>query len=212
MEILKAGCKKRAQGTGDTEITLRLYANELVKYPADIANSFVKDWMATQAFFPAICEITDWCQAKLTPRLDLLGKFDEIERQMREGPPAGKPKKPYQDDPAFVDATLLVHWVRDGRIANPDEFALVRDKLGSNGDQALAYVNSINGAGLAKFVSWLPWVESILSGKPPEKYVPPAVRALVNALDVTMRFPDHIAESRARIEVLQKRAGEDNAA
>lgn len=75
--LLKVGCKARGEGDEMTATQLKVYADTLGRYPADIARKAVMRWMETETFFPALSELHAACKREVAMR-------NAIERAVRE--------------------------------------------------------------------------------------------------------------------------------
>lgn len=74
--LLKVSCKARGEGDEMTAAQLKVYADSLSRYPADVARAAVMKWIETERFFPALSEIHDACKRELMGR-------DRIEQAIR---------------------------------------------------------------------------------------------------------------------------------
>lgn len=75
--LLKVGCKARGEGDEMTATQLKVYADTLGRYPADIARKAVMRWMETETFFPALSELHDACKREVAMR-------NAVERAIRD--------------------------------------------------------------------------------------------------------------------------------
>lgn len=108
--LLKVGCKARAEGEEMTAAQIKVYADTLGRYPADVAREAVDQWLKTEKFFPSLADVHDACKRAMKGR-DRIA--DEIKREARRrsepdsepgGPLAGKPVTP-----EFIEETRRKH-------------------------------------------------------------------------------------------------------
>lgn len=105
--LLKVGCKARAEGEDMTAAQIKVYADTLGRYPADVAREAVDRWLTTEKFFPAISELHDGSKRAMQGR-DRIG--DEIRREARRrsAPNDDQPRSPLAGKmvtPEFIEET-----------------------------------------------------------------------------------------------------------
>lgn len=74
--MLKVGCKGRAEGEEMTAAQLKIYADSLARYPADVARKAVQWWIEGKTFFPSLSELHEVCRREMRGR-------DRIEAAIR---------------------------------------------------------------------------------------------------------------------------------
>lgn len=99
--LLKVGCKAKAEGEQMTAAQIKIYADTLGRYPADVAREAVEHWLGTEKFFPALCDLHDGCKRAMQGRDRIAEEILREGRRRRDrdaetsrSPLAGKPVTP----------------------------------------------------------------------------------------------------------------------
>lgn len=105
--LLKVGCKARAEGEEMTAAQIKVYADTLGCYPADVAREAVDQWLKTEKFFPSLADLHDACKRAMQGR-DRIA--DEIKREARRrsAPAYDEPRSPLSGKPVtpeFIEET-----------------------------------------------------------------------------------------------------------
>lgn len=81
---LRTACKSRAEGEETTETQIKIYADALGKYPADIAREVVSEWTMQEKFIPAVADIHERARTKLAIRQSITRAIEKRRDQARE--------------------------------------------------------------------------------------------------------------------------------
>ncbi len=81
---LRTACKARAEGEMTTETQIKIYADVLGKYPADIAREVVSEWTTEEKFTPAAADIHERARSKLAIRQSIKRAIEKHRDKTRQ--------------------------------------------------------------------------------------------------------------------------------
>lgn len=74
--MLKVMTKEKNLGADDLDLQVRVYAEELSRYPLDAVRAACRGWAASQTFFPAWAELKRACEAEVLLRRRLVAGLE----------------------------------------------------------------------------------------------------------------------------------------